>query len=78
MVFMPLEKFLEILDCVEEYKVWLSFGIKKSGNKIPRDPRIQIKNEYMDFTGKPRKSKMKKKIFLKLANVEKDKEDDNS
>ncbi len=40
--------------------------------------RIWTIDKYIEFTGNLSKPKVKKKIFLKLANVEKDKEEENS
>ena len=48
--------------------------------KISRSTCIGTKDEYAEFTGRLLLSKpeIKKNLFLKLANIEKDKEEENS
>ena len=43
-------------------------------NKISKVMRILIKDQYVEFNGRLNKLEVKKKLFLKRANIEKNEE----
>lgn len=47
-------------------------------SKILKGMYIQTKDKQIEFTERPSKAKVKKKIFLRLVNTKKDKKNDNS
>lgn len=47
-------------------------------NKISRDIYISSKDKYVEFIRKLSKLEVKNKVFLKLANAEKDKKKEDS
>lgn len=73
-----LEEFLDSLDCIEEDVVQWSFEIKDLVVKILSGIYIQTKDKYAKFTERLSKLELKRKVFLKLINVEKDKEEEDS
>ncbi len=75
---MPLGKFLDRLDCIEEDAVWCSFEMKDLVSKISGSTHIWTIDEYAEFTGWLSKSEIKWKVFLRLANVEEDEEEKDS
>lgn len=48
------------------------FKMKDLFNRLLKNLRIQTQNEYVKFIKTLSRLKMKKKVFMKLANVEKD------
>ncbi len=77
-VSMPLEEFLDSLGCVEEDAVWWSLEIKDLFGEISGGTRIWTKDEYVELTGRLSKPEVKRKVFLRLANAEEDKEEEDS
>ncbi len=75
---MPLEEFLDSLGYVEEDAVWSSFEMKNLIGKISGGMHIWTKDEYVEFTGRLSKPEVKRKVFLRLANAEKDEEEEDS
>ncbi len=75
---MPLKKFLNSLGCVEEDAVWWSFKIKDLVDEVSGATRIWTKDKYTEFTKRLNKLEVKRKVFLRLANVEKDKKEEDS
>ncbi len=75
---MPLEEFLDSLNCVEEDAVWWSFEMKDPVGEVSGGMRIWTKDKYAEFTGKLSKPEVKRKVFLRLANAEEDEEEENS
>ncbi len=73
-----LEEFLDSLGCVEEDIVWWSFEMKDLVGEVSRGTHIWTKDEYAEFTGMLSKPKVKRKVFLRLAKVEEDEEEENS
>lgn len=71
--FLLLNKFFNYLSCIKVNAIWWLFDIKDLSSKILKDIYIWIQNKYVEFTRKLHKSKVKKKIFLKLVNMEEDK-----
>ncbi len=75
---MPLEEFLDSLGCVEEDAVWWLFEMKDLVGEVSKGTCIWTKDEYTEFTGRPSKPEVKKKVFLRLANTEEDEEEEDS
>ena len=75
---MLLEKFLDNLSCIEENAFWWSFKMKDLVGKISGDIRIWTKNKYAKFTKRLNKPEVKKKVFLRLANMKKDEKEEDS
>ncbi len=69
---MPLEEFLDSLGCIEEDSVWWSFKMNNLIGEVSESTYIWTKDEYIEFTGKLSKPEVKKKVFLRLTNIEKD------
>lgn len=65
------------MSCIEKDAVCQLFKIEDLVSKIPRDQRIWTKDKYIEFIRKLSKQlEVKKKIFLRLANAEEDKEEE--
>ncbi len=75
---MPLEEFLDSLGCLEEDAVWCSFEMKDLVGEVSGGMHIWTKDEFAEFTGRLSKPEVKKKVFLRLANVEKDEKEEDS
>ncbi len=73
-----LEEFFDSLGCIEEDVVWWSFGMKDLVGEISRSAHIWTKDKYAEFIGRLSKLEVKKKVLLRLANVEEDEEEENS
>ncbi len=69
---MPLEEFFDFLGCREEDTVWWSFNMKDLVHKGTGGLYICVEKEYAVFTGIISKSDGKTKVYLRLANSEKD------
>ncbi len=76
--FMPLEIFLDNLGYVKENVVWWLFEMKDLVGDISGGTCIWIKDKYAEFTKRLSKPEVKRKVFLKLANVEEDEEEEDS
>ncbi len=73
----PLEEYLDNLGCVEEDVVWWSFEMKDRFSELSGGTHIWTKDEYAEFTGRLSKPEVKRKVFLSLANMEKDEKEED-
>lgn len=77
MASMLLDEFFNYLDCVEEDAMWQLFNMKNLVGEVTGDTHIQIQDEYAEFIKILSKLEVKRRVFLKLANVvEEEKEDE--
>lgn len=67
-----LHKIFDCLSCVEEDAIWQLFEMKYLVNQVLRDIYIWTQDEYAKFNRKLSRLEVKKKVFLRFANVEKD------
>ncbi len=75
---MSLEKKIFSLGSVKEDVVWWLFEMKDLVGEISRGMYIWTKDKYVEVIGKLSIPEIKKKIFLRLANAEKDKKEEDS
>ncbi len=75
---MTLEEFLGSLGYIKEDIVRWSFMMKNLICKESGGMCIWTKDEYAEFIKRLSKPEVKKKVFLKLINVEEDKKEDES
>lgn len=73
-----INEFFNCLGCVEEDKVWCSFEIMDLVSQVLEDTYIQTKDRYAGYIRMLIRLEVKKKVFLKLANVKKDKKEEKS
>lgn len=73
--FIQLDEFFDYLGCVNEDLIQQLFEIKDQIDRVQGGICIQTKDKYAKFIGRLSRSEMKKKVFLRLANVEEDKEE---
>lgn len=72
---MPLDEFFDCLSCIEKDTVWWSYKMEYLVGKVLKSLHIWTQDEYTKFIRKlSRQPEVKKKVFLRLANVEKDEE----
>lgn len=74
----PQDKFLNSLVWKERDVVWWLFEIKNPFGKISKSKHLWTKDKYIMFIRKLSKPKVKRPVFLKLVNEEKDEKDDDS
>ncbi len=74
---MLLEECLDNLGCVEKDTIWWSFEMKDLVGEVSGGTRIWIKDEYIEFTKRLSKLEVKRKVFLRLANVDEDEEEED-
>lgn len=73
-----LNKFFDCLDCVEEDAAWWLFKIKDLVGKVLRGIYIWTKDKFIKVIGMLNRSEVEKKVFLRLANVERDEKEEKS
>lgn len=73
---MPLDEFLDCLNCAEEDAVWWSFRMNDLVGKGEGGKRIWTKKEYAVFTGIMSRPETERTVYLRLANSEEDNEDE--
>ena len=71
---MPLDEFLDCLNCAEEDAVWWSFRMNDLVGKGEGGKQIWTKKEYNMFTGIMSRLEREKTVYLRLANSEEDNE----
>ena len=72
---MPLDKFLDCLNCAEKDAVWWSFRMNDLVGKGEGGKRIWTKKEYALFTGIMNRPETERSVYLRLANSKEDNED---
>ena len=72
----PLDEFLDCLNCAKEDAVWKSFRMNDLVSKSKRRKRIGTKKKYAVFTGIMKRPETRKTVYLRLANSEKNNEDE--
>ena len=73
---MPLNKFLDCLNCAEEDTIWWSFRMNDLIGKGEGGKQIWTKKEYAVFTDIMSRPETERTVYLRLANSEKDNEDE--
>lgn len=76
--FMPPDKFFDYLGHVEKDLIWWSFEIKDLFGGLPGDIYIWTKDEYTIFINMLSRLKMKRKVFIRLANAKEDRKKEYS
>lgn len=77
-IFILLDKIFDYLSCIEEDIILWSLEIKDWVSKVSRDIYIWIQDKYTEFIEKLNRPEMKNKVFIRLANIKNDKEDEDS
>ena len=70
------DEFFDCFSCMEEDLVWWSFNMKDFVNKETGGLRIETEKKYAVFTSIISKPDAERRVYLRLANSEKDSEDD--
>ena len=73
---MPLDEFLDCLNCAEEDAVWWSFKMNDFVGKGKGGKRIWTKKEYAVFTDIISRPETERIVYLRLANSKEDNEDE--
>ncbi len=69
---MPLDEFLDCLNCAKEDAVWWSFRMNDLVGEGVGGKRIWTKKEYAVFTSIMSKPELERRVYLRLANSEED------
>ena len=72
---MPLDEFLNCLNCAEENTIWWSFRMNDLVGKSEGGKQIWTKKEYAIFIGIMSRPETERMVYLRLANSEEDNED---
>ncbi len=77
-VSMLLEKFFDSLGYVEEDVARFLFEITYLVGRVSGSTHIWTKKKYAKFTKRLSKTELKRKVFLRLINVEEDEKEEDS